>query len=181
MKHLLASFFTLAAAALAQPALIQPALAETIVVKMAKATSDGTGQSIGTVTISETDGGASFRLALHGLPPGPHGFHVHENANCGPTLLNGIRIPAGAAGGHLDPEHTEKHDGPQGEGHLGDLPVLEVAGDGEANQTLVAPRIKDANALKGHALVIHMGGDNYKDAPAPLGGGGGRLACGKIE
>ena len=29
--------------------------------------------------------------------------------------------------------------------------------------------------------MIHMGGDNYKDAPSPLGGGGGRLACGVVE
>jgi Cu/Zn superoxide dismutase len=26
--------------------------------------------------------------------------------------------------------------------------------------------------------LIHAGGDNYSDQPAPLGGGGVRLACG---
>lgn len=29
--------------------------------------------------------------------------------------------------------------------------------------------------------MIHAGGDNYADQPAPLGGGGPRLACGVIE
>jgi superoxide dismutase, Cu-Zn family len=29
--------------------------------------------------------------------------------------------------------------------------------------------------------MIHSGGDNYSDAPAPLGGGGARIACGVIK
>ena len=45
---------------------------------------------------------------------------------------------------------------------------------------LIAPRIKSLDALKGHALMIHAGGDNYADQPAPLGGGGARLACGVL-
>jgi Cu-Zn family superoxide dismutase len=45
----------------------------------------------------------------------------------------------------------------------------------------LAPRIKDIQALKGHALMIHAGGDNYSDQPKPLGGGGARIACGVIE
>jgi Cu-Zn family superoxide dismutase len=28
--------------------------------------------------------------------------------------------------------------------------------------------------------MIHAGGDNYADQPAPLGGGGARIACGVI-
>jgi len=35
--------------------------------------------------------------------------------------------------------------------------------------------------LKGRALMIHTGGDNYADQPAPLGGGGVRWACGVIQ
>ena len=29
--------------------------------------------------------------------------------------------------------------------------------------------------------MIHDGGDNYADDPKPLGGGGGRIACGVIR
>jgi Cu-Zn family superoxide dismutase len=29
--------------------------------------------------------------------------------------------------------------------------------------------------------MIHAGGDTYSDMPAPLGGGGARLACGVIK
>jgi len=133
------------------------------------------------IGISSVAGGAALTLDLHGLPPGPHGFHAHENDNCGPTLLNGTRVPAGAAGGHFDPDHTSRHAGPQGDGHQGDLPVLEVAADGTAKQTLTAPHIGSAATLCGHALVIHSGGDNYSDSPTPLGGGGGRIACGVIQ
>jgi Cu-Zn family superoxide dismutase len=157
------------------------ARAEDITVKMFKATQSGNGDAIGMVTISDTDKGASFKLALHGLPPGTHGFHVHENGNCGPTLYSGgLLIPAGAAGGHLDPDHTGKHLGPNGEGHLGDLPVMEVEANGSTDQTLIAPRIKDTGDLKGRSLVINVGGDNYKDTPLLDGGGGGRIACGVI-
>jgi Cu-Zn family superoxide dismutase len=156
-------------------------LAADLVVTMHRATQDGTAESLGTVTIAASDDGAVFKLDLHGLPPGPHGFHVHENANCGPTFLNAVRIPAGAAGGHLDPDLTGKHLGPLGEGHLGDLPVLVVAANGTATQSLTAPRIKDPDTLKGHALVIQIGGDNYSDSPNLDGGGGGRIACGLVE
>ena len=158
-----------------------PAVAADTVVKMQRVTLDGTGEPLGTVTIAGLDAGATFKLDLHGLQPGPHGFHVHEKASCDPTAANGTPVPAGAAGGHMDPDHTAKHAGPGGEGHLGDLPVLDVAADGTATQTLTAPRLKDVEALKGHALMIHAGGDNYSDSPSPLGGGGGRFACGVIQ
>jgi len=35
--------------------------------------------------------------------------------------------------------------------------------------------------LKGHALMIHQGGDNYADTPEKLGGGGARAACGVVK
>ena len=176
MRHPFKAFFC--AVLLASTAL--PAAAD-VVAKMAKATQDGTSEALGTVTISDGDKGALITVALHGLPPGQHGFHIHENANCGPTLLNGVRIPAGAAGSHFDPDNTGKHMGPTGEGHLGDLPLLEVGGNGTVNVTLDAPRIRDADSLKGHSIIIHVNGDNYSDQPALLGGGGGRYACGIIE
>ena len=76
---------------------------------------------------------------------------------------------------------TGKHAGPTGMGHLGDLPVLTVAANGAAQETLYAPHVASVAALKGHALMIHAGGDNYSDEPAPLGGGGARIACGLIQ
>ena len=96
------------------------------------------------------------------------------------STIYGQTNSAGGAGGHLDPQHTGKHEGPAGNGHLGDLPVLQVAGDGNATQTQIAPHIKDVAVLRGRSVVIHIGGDNYSDQPQPLGGGGARIACGVI-
>ena len=146
-----------------------------------KVTAQGSGDLVGTVSVAASAGGAVFHVNLRGLPPGPHGFHVHENGDCGPSVANNVSVPAGAAGGHMDPGHAGKHEGPQGAGHMGDLPVLEVAKDGMVVTNVTAPHIKDIEALRGHALVIHAGGDNYADQPAPLGGGGARIACGVFK
>src|SRR4051812_6755392 len=111
-------------------------------------------------------------------PPRP----AHPNLTPAPVALRvETAVAGGAAGGHWDPEGTRQHRGPQGGGHLGDLPALDVAADGTAKERLPAPRITDLDRLKGHALVIHAGDDNYADQPLPLGGGGGRIACGVIR
>lgn len=137
-------------------------------------------RSLGSVTITETPGGLQFTPALQGLPPGQHGFHVHMNGNCGEGPVNGKSTPAGAAGGHLDPHGSNAHKGPGNGGHLGDLPALDVDSSGAALKAVVAPQLKTLADVKGRALMIHAGGDNYADAPAPLGGGGARIACGVI-
>jgi len=157
-----------------------PAYGETLSAPLALATPTGPGASLGSITISESPGGAVFHLDLHGLPPGQHGFHVHSSPSCAPGQKDGAQVPAGGAGGHLDPAATGMHMGPGGGGHLGDLPYLTVGADGTATGEIVAPQIKTLADLKGHALVIHAGGDNYADQPKPLGGGGARLACGVI-
>jgi Cu-Zn family superoxide dismutase len=146
------------------------------------ATPEGPGESIGSVTIATTADGTVLTPELEGLPPGEHGFHIHAKGDCAPgPNTEGQVVPAGAAGGHWDPANTGKHAGPEGDGHLGDLPALTVAADGTATGAVTAPRIKDAAPLSGLALMIHEGGDNHSDQPRPLGGGGGRIACGVIE
>lgn len=141
---------------------------------------DGTGKMIGSVTIAESKDGLVFTPALTGLPPGPHGFHVHETGNCGTNEKDGKPVPAGAAGGHFDPHGAKHHGAPNGDGHLGDIPPLTVSAKGGADTPVVAPRLKLAD-VKGKALMVHAGGDNFADQPAPLGGGGARIACGVIQ
>ena len=149
-------------------------------VTMKMATDKGEGASVGTVTVSETRHGLVFTPALTGLPAGLHGFHVHENGSCAPNQKDGKPVPAGAAGGHLDTGKTGKHGLPWGEGHLGDLPALSVDAKGASTNPVLAPRLKLAD-VKGKALMVHAGGDNHADHPAPLGGGGARMACGVIQ
>ena len=77
-----------------------------LVVTMNGATATGTGAAAGTVRIVETPHGLAFYPALTGLPPGLHGFHVHEKPSCAPGEQNGAMAPAIGAGGHLDPAGT---------------------------------------------------------------------------
>src|SRR5207302_7009384 len=81
---------------------------------MQQATPTGPGEAVGTVTISDGTGGATVKTALKGLPAGAHGFHIHENGSCQPTTADGKPVPAGGAGGHFDPAHAGKHEGPEG-------------------------------------------------------------------
>ncbi len=151
-------------------------------VPMALATASGPGASIGEIVLHREGAGVALALDLHGLPPGPHGFHLHAMASCDAAAnAAGAMAPAGAAGGHFDPANTGHHMGPMGEGHLGDLPLIEVGADGTAHQTLHVTRLHSPDEFKGHALMIHAGGDNYSDSPAPLGGGGARIACGVVS
>jgi Cu-Zn family superoxide dismutase len=150
-------------------------------VEMNLVTPQGIGQSIGTVTVAETDKGLTFTPDLKALPPGEHGFHLHVNGSCEPAMKEGKASAAEAAGGHFDPRHTGKHEGPEGAGHAGDLPLLVVNNDGKATDTVTAPRLKSLEEVKGRALMIHVGGDNMSDSPKPLGGGGARYACGVLK
>jgi superoxide dismutase, Cu-Zn family len=139
---------------------------------------NGIGKEIGTLLLSDTQAGLQVQPALVGLPPGDRGFHVHVNPNCGPGAgPNGQPAAGMAAGGHYDPANTGKHLGPYGEGHKGDMPVLTVDTNGFATKAVVVPHLTVAD-IKGRSIMIHAGGDNYSDQPAPLGGGGARIACG---
>ncbi len=156
------------------------AFAADTVVQMNLVNDQGMGQSIGTVTISESAKGLVFKPDLSGLAPGVHGFHVHQNPDCAAGVKDGKTTPGLAAGGHYDPAGTGKHEGPAGKGHLGDLPALTVGADGKATAPVTASRLTMAD-VKGRSLMVHAGGDNYSDQPAPLGGGGARVACGVIK
>ncbi len=143
-----------------------------IVVDMTSVDAAGQGKSVGTVKIEAAKCGVLLTPDLHGLPPGTHGFHIHQNPSCADQAM--------AAGGHLDPAKTEMHDGPYAhKGHLGDLPILNVDKNGDATLPTLAPRPSMAD-FKGRALMIHANGDNYSDTPEKLGGGGARIACGVV-
>jgi Cu-Zn family superoxide dismutase len=153
--------------------------AKPVKVTMSFITTDGVGKSAGTVTIKETKDGVTLEPKLKGLPPGEHGFHLHEKGSCDPADKEGKKTAGQAAGGHYDPDATKAHKGPAGGGHKGDLPKLEVSEKGEAGGKLEAKGLKLAD-FAGKALMIHAGGDNYSDTPKPLGGGGDRIVCGVV-
>ncbi|SHF68733.1 superoxide dismutase, Cu-Zn family [Modicisalibacter ilicicola DSM 19980] len=149
------------------------------IIEMHEVSAEGVGDSIGTIKVEDSEYGLLLTPELSGLEPGMHGFHVHQNPSCDPADKEGESVAAAAAGGHFDPENTGTHAGPYGDGHLGDLPVLMAGKEGNVITPVLAPRLR-VSELKGHALVIHEGGDTYSDQPE-LGGGGPRVACGVVE
>jgi superoxide dismutase, Cu-Zn family len=145
-------------------------------------TATGVGAAIGTLEMRDTPAGLYIEPKLAQLPPGPHGFHIHTNPDCGPGPGANNQPAAGmAAGGHYDPRTTNQHRGPHSDqSHLGDLPILVVDADGTTRVPVIAKRLKVRDVV-GRSVMIHAGGDNFDDQPAPLGGGGGRIACGVIR
>ena len=141
---------------------------------------EGVGEELGTITITDTEYGTLLTPDLQGLPQGIHGFHLHENPSCDSGIEEGEVTPGLAAGGHYDPDNTGSHEGPYGEGHLGDLPPLFVSEEGIANTPILAPRLYPKD-FKERSLIIHEYGDNFSDNPEKLGGGGARLACGIVK
>ena len=154
--------------------IINVSYANPIKIPMHMLTSDAAnnGGNIGYVTAQDTKHGLLLTPHLQHLSPGIHGFHIHAYPNCGD---HGKK-----AGPHFDPRKTNKHLGPYGQGHLGDLPVLIVNKQAKASLPVLAPRlaVKD---IRNHSLMIHKHGDNYSDKPKANGGGGKRLACGVIK
>jgi Cu-Zn family superoxide dismutase len=146
---------------------------------MKKALSDlvnGQKTFAGHVDITEAPGGVLLRVEVQGLTPGWHGMHLHEKADCSAADFT-------SAGGHINHAAAKKAHGllnPQGP-DFGDLPNLYVDADGrgrtEAYTTLV--KFSELTDTDGSALIIHANADDHTSQP--IGGAGGRVACGVIR
>lgn len=134
------------------------------------------GQDIGRVIFTDTDQGLKVIVKVDDLPMGEYGFHVFAASNCSGFNKDGEPEPYG----HFDPESTDKHLGPDGGGHQGDLPRLVVNNTHRVKEVFYLQGIT-AQSFKNHAIMIHEGGDNYKGSPDPMGGDGARVACGVIK
>lgn len=139
------------------------------------------GKSAGTVNITDAPRGVILRVEATGLTPGWHAIHLHEKGACTAPAFKD-------AGGHI---HTVT---PVVHGLLnrdanddGDLPNIFAGKDGTAtaefysdkvslNGTDEKPVLLDAD---GSSVVIHEHPDDYKSQP--IGGAGGRVACGVIR
>jgi Cu-Zn family superoxide dismutase len=150
-----------------------------IEIAVSKISTSGIGKNIGTINAKNAPNGLLLTPNLFELPPGDHGFHIHQNPSCEALEKDGAPVAGLSAGGHFDPQNTGKHKGYMGEGHKGDLPVIVVNSEGRADTPVIVPHLKEAD-IYGRSIVIHAGGDNYSDMPQPLGGGGARIACGVI-
>ena len=84
-----------------------PATAATATATINSISASGVGTPLGTVIFTDSATGLVISPKLSGLPPGEHGFHIHEKGDCGPGMNQGRAGAGFAAGGHYDPAHTK--------------------------------------------------------------------------
>ncbi|MFO0417655.1 MAG: superoxide dismutase [Cu-Zn] SodC [Pseudomonadota bacterium] len=153
---------------------------KSLTVNINSVSASGIGDSIGEIEFLDGEKGLIIRPKLKGLSAGEHGFHIHQNPDCSPAEKDGVMVAAQAAGSHFDPLATGAHKGPHGGGHKGDLPKLIANPDGTSNAEMQVPGLRLVDIIN-RSVMIHAGGDNYSDQPAPLGGGGAMIACGVVK
>lgn len=129
----------------------------------------------GLVTFEETKAGLKVTAEFQGVPPGAHGFHIHEFGDCSDT--------GKAAGGHYNPRNT-KHGHVTKDGvkhaHAGDMGNVNVDASGSARVETVLPGLTlsgGKQAVGGRAVIIHEKADDFGQ---PVGNAGGRIGCGPI-
>lgn len=152
------------------------------------------GSALGTVTMTQADGGTEFDIAAEGMEPGMYGFHVHEIGECEPdSAAPDYPEDTGdfmSAGSHIPGEDDADHPD-----HAGDMPTLLVNDDGTGTMTVVTDRLTESELLDedGAAIMVHSEPDNFGNIPEryaedgpdedtlSTGDAGDRLACGVIE
>ena len=135
-------------------------------------TSGSTAQ--GTVRFVQlADGAVQVNVDLTGVPPGVHGFHVHDKGDCGDN--------GNAAGGHFNPTATA-HGAPSDDPHhAGDFGNVTADANGVVRTSFTTRSVTveaGANSAVGHAVILHANPDDLKTQPT--GNAGGRIACGVV-
>lgn len=135
----------------------------------------GTSAAKGTVTFVQlTDDSVEVTVDATGVPPGVHGFHVHEGNQCGNDGM--------AAGGHFNPAGVA-HGAPNTDPHhAGDFGNVTADNNGvvHAQFSLHGITVKaGANSVVGRAVILHANPDDL--ATQPTGNAGGRIACGVTQ
>ena len=118
-----------------------------------------------------------IRYTVDGLTPGDHGFHLHQNADCG---ADSTGAPGTAAGGHFNPL-ASPHGAPAAAltgRHAGDFGNITANADGRAEGILIDSVLtfSGPTALAGHAVIVHAKPDDLETQPT--GDAGDRVACG---
>ncbi|XP_049646855.1 copper chaperone for superoxide dismutase isoform X1 [Accipiter gentilis] len=113
--------------------------------------------------------------AVDGLPPGPHGIHVHE--------FGDLSRPCDSCGDHFNPD-GECHGGPQDQHrHIGDLGNIWADAEGKASFRMEDSRLKVWDII-GRSVVVDAGEDDLGRGSHPLsrvtGNSGPGLACGVV-
>lgn len=137
------------------------------------------GEEIGVAHLKQGPNGVLIHVKVSGLTPGKHGLHLHSHGVC--EGHEGFKTAKGHVGkiegahGFMNPAGPE----------AGDIPNIFVGADGigemEAFTSLVSLKGDKNNLLDsdGSTFVIHEKADDH--ITQPIGGAGGRVACGIIQ
>ena len=127
----------------------------------------------GTVTFIPGPDGVHVTAHIEGLPPGEHGFHLHEKGDCS--------APDGSsAGDHWNPTN-QPHGAPDAPAHhAGDLGNITADASGTAHVDKVAHGLSldGPQSAVGRAVIVHGKADDLKTQPS--GNAGPRIACGVV-
>jgi len=132
-------------------------------------------QVSGTVKFTQVLSRVRVDAQLASLTPGAHGFHIHENGDCGAP-------DAMSAGGHFNP-YGKKHGGPDAAiHHSGDFGNLTANENGKAALTVWLEGFSvgtGKDGIIGRSIVVHADPDDLKTDPT--GNSGRRVGCGVIR
>jgi Cu-Zn family superoxide dismutase len=138
---------------------------------------DMEGTANGTATLTGTPGGVLIEIEISGMPPEQSvAFHVHETGSCDHETDHE------SAGAHFNPTDAEHGYLAEGGPHAGDMPNQYVDADGMLRSQVFNSMVTLAEGetgIRGRALMIHGGTDDYASQPA--GEAGDRYACAVIE
>ena len=130
----------------------------------------------GRALLTETPEGLKISVELQKVPPGKHGFHIHENGSC--------EDEGKAAGGHYNPDGAPhgllSKDGFE-HAHAGDLGNVEIDADGAGKVDIVLSSLTLTGGkynVAGRTLILHEKEDDFGQ---PTGNAGGRIGCGRIK
>lgn len=127
----------------------------------------------GTVTFEPSGDGVRVTAHIEGLPPGDHGFHLHEIGDCSAP-------DASSAGSHWNPTN-QPHGGPDSpQHHAGDLGNVTADANGTAHleREVKGLSLDGPQSARGRSVLVHAKADDLKSQPA--GDSGPRLACGVL-
>ena len=132
-------------------------------------------QAVGQVHFQQNaDGSVEVMVDLKGVPPGEHGFHIHDKGDCGDN--------GNAAGGHFNPDAMIHSARDAVSHHAGDFGNVTADANGVVTTTFTTYSITVAPGAKsvvGHAVILHANRDDL--TTQPTGNAGARIACGIAE
>lgn len=169
--------FLLALAVLILPVLAAPASAKPRAIAHLK-TLDG--KPAGTITFAAVNRGVLVEFDLNGLPPGPHGVHLHVSGNCDAKTQFTSAGPILGLGPMIRKHGLLADGGPL----AGDLPNQYASADGHLHAATLTNGFGLGNGKNsifdrdGVAIIIDQRGDDYRSQP--MGESGARIACGVI-